>query len=232
MSSSAIASKSSSSLPSPSPSPTAVTLDEDTPMAGSLDDDKPVVVIKTVVLKFPEGETIELPFSAAKQSSLIANTINQLPTSSKSETVEFPVNDFSFKVMSHAVRYLIHHDGNPTDEIAMPLKSTKMSECVSKWDADFVDNMSKYDLYLVTCVANKYDIQSLVHLCCAKVASFIKGIDLPKIKEVLNTPEMEEINAAAKKKKLEAMQKKIEEEKKAAAEEMQQFAPSSSSSSF
>ena len=56
-------------------------------------------------------------------------------------------------------------------------------------DADFIDRIGQnrqvlYDLILA---ANYMDIKSLLHLGCAKVASFIKGQPLEKIKDILST---------------------------------------------
>ena len=55
------------------------------------------------------------------------------------------------------------------------------------WDAKFIDSIgeNKQELYDIILAANYMDINSLLHLGCAKVASLIKGQPLDKIKDIL-----------------------------------------------
>jgi hypothetical protein len=41
-------------------------------------------------------------------------------------------------------------------------------------------------------IASYFDIPSLLHICCAKVASLIKGEKLENIKSILTTNDLEE----------------------------------------
>ena len=58
-----------------------------------------------------------------------------------------------------------------------------MSEIVSQWDADFIeiDQETLFELILAT---NYMDIKPLLDLCCARVASMIKGKTPEQIRKV------------------------------------------------
>merc|ERR1711879_929084 len=79
-------------------------------------------------------------------------------------------------VMRDVLRYLGHHKGKKPEEIAKPIRSTKMDRIVAdKWDADFVNEMNKKEVFLMITAANYLDIPCLLHLGCAKIAALIKG---------------------------------------------------------
>ena len=63
-----------------------------------------------------------------------------------------------------------------------------MSEsCDDSWDAVFIDKVgaNKKQLYELIYYANAFGNNDLLNLGCAKVASFIKGQPLDKIKDLL-----------------------------------------------
>jgi len=55
-----------------------------------------------------------------------------------------------------------------------------------KWDADFINNMSKKVIFQVILGANYMDVPSLLHLGCAKIATLIKGKSPDEIKQILS----------------------------------------------
>jgi S-phase kinase-associated protein 1 len=78
---------------------------------------------------------------------------------------------------------------------AQPLKSTDMHQVVPKWDADFID-LDHNTLFEVVLAANYMDIQPLLNLGCAKVASLLKDKTPEEIRKTFNirndfTPEEE-----------------------------------------
>merc|ERR1712083_176012 len=88
--------------------------------------------------------------------------------------------------MGNVLRYLGHHKGKEPAEIAKPIRSVKMERIVAdKWDAIFINSMSKKETFQVILAANYLDIPCLVHLGCAKVATLIKGLSPEEIRQVL-----------------------------------------------
>ena len=54
-----------------------------------------------------------------------------------------------------------------------------------RWDAQFIDSMSKKTIFQVILGANYMDLPSLLHLGCAKIATLIKGKSPEEIKNIL-----------------------------------------------
>lgn len=92
-------------------------------------------------------------------------------------------------VLARVCSYLEHHQGKPAQVPAMPLRSRVMKDvCEDAWDAEFLDdvhNKSVNDLYDLTIAADFLDIECLLHLCSAKIASLIKGRPLHRVKDIL-----------------------------------------------
>ena len=75
------------------------------------------------------------------------------------------------------------------------MRTTQLSDVVNDWYANFV-NIDQEVLFELILAANFMDIKSLLELACAKVASLIKGMTIPEIREFFNiendfTPEEE-----------------------------------------
>jgi S-phase kinase-associated protein 1 len=114
-----------------------------------------------------------------------------LKTSCESDATatEIPVPSVLGDTLALVVEYMNHHKGVPGQLPEKPLKSKNMNEIVTdQWDADFIDRIGveKKSLYDLILAANYLDIQPLLHLGCAKVASLIKGQPLERIREILD----------------------------------------------
>ena len=90
--------------------------------------------------------------------------------------------------LAELVRFVrAHHDRVPPSP--QNVRSLNLFDCCPcKWDAMFITDISQkstqkvYDLLLL---ANKYAMQSLLHLCCAAIASLIKVRPFEILGEVL-----------------------------------------------
>lgn len=98
------------------------------------------------------------------------------------------VIEASVPVVREVVRYINSHRTKIPPAIEKPLRSKIMKDvCACPWDARFIDEIGedRQLLYDVILLANYLNIQSLLHLACAKVASLIKGKPLEQIKNIL-----------------------------------------------
>ena len=99
---------------------------------------------------------------------------------------EIPIKKVNADILKLIVEYLKHHDGKVPQEIAKPIRSVKMERIVDdRWDAQFIDSMSKKTIFQVILGANYMDLPSLLHLGCAKIATLIKGKSPEEIKNIL-----------------------------------------------
>jgi len=100
---------------------------------------------------------------------------------------EIPVLSVDGPTLARVVQYLEHHAGEQKALVEKPLRSKRMLDVVKDpWDAEFMNQLSTQETYDVIQAANYMDINCLLHLGCATVASWIKGEPLEKIKTILD----------------------------------------------
>ena len=110
-----------------------------------------------------------------KESAMMSNLVrNILEGDSGADTIQIrKVCDRTLKLI---VAYLKHHKGKAPVPIAMPICSANLEKLVrDKWDATFINSQSMHDVFQLILGANYMDIESLLHLGCAKIATMIKG---------------------------------------------------------
>jgi len=151
--------------------------DEKGASVGGLDDGSEEKILKLVS---QEGEKFELAKRIAVQSELV-KTMSE----GDKEENEIPVPNVKTSVLKKVIEYMRYHVDNPAREIEKPLKSANMSEVVSQWDADFVD-VDQEVLFELILAANYMDVKPLLDLCCARVASMIKGKTPEQIRRTFN----------------------------------------------
>ncbi len=112
------------------------------------------------------------------------------------EDEEYPLLNVKSAILNKVVEYCNYHKEVPAEEITKPLRSANLAECnVSEWDIEYV-NIEKEILFELILAANYMDIKPLLDLCCAKVASMIRGKTVEQIRSEFNivndfTPEEE-----------------------------------------
>jgi len=122
-------------------------------------------------------------FAVTKTNAFISVVVKTSVESDPS-VVDLPV-DVKSDVLALIVEYMNHHKGTEPAIVEKPLRSKVMASVVKDvWDAEFINRIgeNRQQLYDLTLAANYLDINVLMHLGCAKVASFIKGQPLEKIR--------------------------------------------------
>lgn len=95
--------------------------------------------------------------------------------------------------LKRCVEYLRHHNGVPPPAITRPLQSPHMCDvCADPWDADFIDEVgaNRAQLYELIFAANQLQIKPLVHLACAKLASFVKSGSPEALQDMLGSEDL------------------------------------------
>jgi len=97
------------------------------------------------------------------------------------------------RIISHVIKFLIHHNGVEPTKIPKPIRSSKLRKSVDDpWDVEFANSLSKKEIFRITLVANYIDCQSLLHLMCAKIATLTRGRSPEEIRRILNHNDAEE----------------------------------------
>ena len=123
----------------------------------------------TIKLVIKEGKEIELTKKAAELSEVLKTAINDYPNEAS-----FPLEDIDEKNGEKIKEFLTHFNGVAPAEIEKPITSNEMKNLTDEWSANFVDKMSTEELVNLTVAANYMGINSLLDLCCAKVATLCK----------------------------------------------------------
>ena len=123
----------------------------------------------TIKLVLKDQKEIEITKKAAELSELLKTAINDYPNETS-----FPLNEVDEKSGEHIKEFLTHCNGTAPAEIEKPITSNEMKNLTDEWSAGFVDKMSTEELVNLTVAANYMGINSLLDLCCAKVASLCK----------------------------------------------------------
>ena len=131
-----------------------------------------------------EGKELEITKKAAELSEVLKAAINDYPNEAS-----FPLKEIDEKNGEKIVEFLTHCNGVAPAEIEKPLTSNEMKNLTDEWSANFVDKMPLEELVNLTVAANYMGINSLLDLCCAKVASLCKDKSEEEIFKTFNINE-------------------------------------------
>ena len=157
----------------------------------------------SIKLVTKDGKEIEITKKDAELSELLKTAINDNPKESS-----FPLNELDEKSGEKIKEYLSHFNGTAPQEIEKPITSNEMKNLTDEWSANFIDKMTMEELVNLTVASNYMGINSLLDLCCAKIASLCKDKDE---KEIFKTFNINETFTEEEKNKIKEENKWIEE---------------------
>ena len=146
-----------------------------------------------------EGKEIPISKKAAELSELLKSAMSDYP-----KETSFPLNELDEKNGELIKEYLTHYNGESPKEIEKPITSNEMKNLTDEWSSSFIDKLSVEDLSNLTVAADYMEINSLLDLCCAKVAALCKDkseddiFKLFKITETFNEEEKNKIKSENK----------------------------------
>ena len=155
--------------------------------------------ISEIKIIVKEGKEISISKKAAELSELLKSAMIEYP-----KETSFPLNELDEKNGELIKEYLTHYNGEPPKEIEKPITSNDIKNLTDEWSSTFIDKLSVEDLSNLTVAANYMGINSLLDLCCAKVATLCKDkteddiFKLFKITETFNEEEKNKIKSENK----------------------------------
>lgn len=141
-----------------------------------------------MIIKSNEGAMFYLTTEQAVLSNIIKDMIENCTQN------EIILDSISSKSLQKIVEFMIHETDTETEKLPdniLLIKDTVGIVCmnVDKWYSDFL-NLNKdfniYDLKNLTNAANYLDINDLLELCCAKIASILKGKSKEEMRSLIN----------------------------------------------
>ena len=127
-------------------------------------------MMKVSLIASDQGK-FEIEESVAKKSQLLKNMIEDTGIE---EEIYLP--NVKSSPLEKIIKYCDHYRNSEPPEIEKPLPKASLKELVDPWDEEFIDIKNQEELLELLLAANYLDIRSLIELCCAKVATMIKGI--------------------------------------------------------
>lgn len=142
-------------------------------------------------LQSSNGKIVQAPRSAVILSKFFKDMLEEI----KGEQIELPAPDVEEEVLKKIVEFCKHYTKEKMVEIEKPLKSANLREVVDEWYAKYIE-VDMPLLFKLIMGANYLEIQPLLDLGCAKVASQIKNKSPEEIRETFGikndfTPEEE-----------------------------------------
>ena len=110
-------------------------------------------------------------------SNLLSDTENKIRVAKRKVSAES---------MHKVLQYFGHHKGVHPAPIPKPIRSSIMKNIVTDlWDAQFMDALTKKQIFRVILAANYLDCTSLLHLGAAKVATLMRGHTASELRDIL-----------------------------------------------
>ncbi len=124
---------------------------------------------ESIKVQSREGKEFTISKAAAELSVLLKSTMQDFEGD-----VVVPLSEIDEKTTGRIVEYLNNFNGKIPPEIEKPLKSAVMKEITDEWSANFIDAFALEELVDITVASNFMEIQPLLDISCAKIASLIK----------------------------------------------------------
>ena len=149
--------------------------------ATSSEGDESVAEEVDVVLVSQEGQSFHITPSMAAMSRLLVVTLedeDEMSTDGDEDAEEpaaarvtIPLPSVRTRELTRVVAFMREHLTRPPPAIRTPLRSARLRDLVSAWDADFVENLGQEDLFALILAANYLDMPALLDLTTARAAS-------------------------------------------------------------
>ncbi len=155
-----------------------------------------------MIIKSKEGTIFVLTTEQIVMSNLIKEMIENC-----TQTNEIYLDSVNTKSIQKIIEFMVHETDKCTDKLPDNIILIKHDAAycmnVNKWYSDFLQlnkDFNIHDLKNLTNAANYLDINNLLELCCAKIASILKGKSKEEMRSLINlendfsTTEEKEIN--------------------------------------
>lgn len=149
------------------------------------------VANQTICLVSEDKQEFTISIEAAKGSQHLAHCITGCDASKP-----FPLPVIKSSILSLVVEYLVQYRDSKPVEMPKPLPGKPFRDLVTEWEYKYTSQELPIIFELIL-AANYLDIPGLLDLCCAKVASEIRGRSVEEIRSIFQiendfTPEEEQ----------------------------------------
>ena len=134
-----------------------------------------------LVLASADNQKIQIDFKSAERSHLLRGLLADYE-----DNKEIPLPDVKYNILKKVVEYLTYYKDKEPAQIPKPLPSANLNEFTNEWDVNFINSIELDGVFDLINAANYMDINSLLDLACAKIASLMKGKSAQEIRAMFN----------------------------------------------
>lgn len=140
---------------------------------------------RTIVL-YPKDEIDESKYISVDYSYASISDLVKAAFETDTETKSLPLR-IDYTSLCYIIEWFNYKKGKEGDIVPRPLKKTMKDSCVDKWDADFIDRVAENTSHLLNLFesADYMTMNTLLHLCGARIALELKGKTKEQIKNFL-----------------------------------------------
>ena len=102
------------------------------------------------------------------------------------ESPEFLLLEKKYKDKEYFPLMVTYYKDKEPAQIPKPLPSANLNEFTNEWDVNFINSIELDGIFDLINAANYMDINSLLDLACAKIASLMKGKSAQEIRAMFN----------------------------------------------
>ena len=137
---------------------------------------------KKIIFQTADKETVEEYSHIFQRSVFLKGVLDDYPNDTKLNLEQITKPQF-LKI----IEYLKHYENVDPPKIERPLKSLDFKQCVNEWDYNYI-NLPQQEVFEIINIANYLDIEPLLELASAKIASIIKTLDNDEIRTSFDIP--------------------------------------------
>ena len=131
-------------------------------------------------LKSADGQVFEVDESILKTSKYLRDLIeNNYPDLDQ----EININQIESKYLCKIIDYLRHYENIKPKKIPKPLTDSNLKSILSQWDYTFINSMSLEECIDLLNGANLLEINGLINLSSAKIASEMLNGPIEQVRE-------------------------------------------------
>ena len=145
------------------------------------------------ILVSSEKKEFKVPTEILRISTMLSIMLKNDNEDEEEEGATLPLPNVDSNCTEKIIEFMKYYHENKMDDIEKPLKSSNLNEIIQPWYADFID-VEEELLFSLINAANYMDIQPLLNLGCAKVASLIKNKTPEEIREIFNVDDNNDKN--------------------------------------
>lgn len=139
-------------------------------------------------------------FPITREEGMVSVLIREIVEEDENEEEKtIPIMLVDGNILEIIVEFIKYYNQNPLEDIQKPLVSDNMDENVNDiWYSQYINKYELEQIFELVNGANYMDIKPLLNLCCAKIASIIKGNtpeDIRRIFKIENEFTQKEMNA-------------------------------------